>query len=102
MDMGGFLNTLCWGNRLAGTDPTTRSARTNLTHSDQFITVVSRWLHPPRTSQRGSTAGGARQVLLPLVIKTVKEVVSEEMDAIVDELKGDSAGVTEQSVPPAL
>ena len=46
MDVGGSLNALCWGNRLAVTDPTTRSARTSLTHSDQFTTVLSRWLHP--------------------------------------------------------
>ena len=98
MDVCGFLNALCWGNRLAITDPTTRSARTSLTHNDQLSTVVSCWLHPPRTTQGGSTAGGARQVLLPLVISTVKEVINEEMDAVVEDLKEESVDVTEQSV----
>jgi len=98
MDVAGFLDALCWGNPLATVDPTTRSARTSLTHSDRLATVVSRWLHPPRTSQGGSTAEGARRVLLPLVIGTVKEVINEEMDDIVEELKEESADVTEQSV----
>ena len=47
MDVVGFLNALCWGNTLAVLDPTTRSARTSLTHSDRLAGVVSRWLHPP-------------------------------------------------------
>ena len=60
MDVCGFLNALCWGNRLAVTDPTTRSARTNLTHNDQLATVVSRWLHPPRTTQGGNAMQSAQ------------------------------------------
>ena len=98
MDVAGFLNALCWGNRLAITDPITRSARTHLTHSDQLAEVVSRWLHPPRTSQGGSTAEGAKPILLPLMIETVKEVINKEMDAVVEELKEDSVDVTKQSV----
>ena len=39
-----------------------------------------------------------RQVLLPLVIKTVKEVINEEMDIVVDDLKEESVDITEQSV----
>jgi hypothetical protein len=51
----------------------------------------------PRTSKGGSTAGGARGLLLP-VIKTVKKIINEEMDAVVEELKEESADVTERSV----
>ena len=98
MDVIGFLDALCWGNLPAVTDPTVRAARTSLTHNDRLASVVSRWLHPPRTSQGGSTAEGARRVLLPLVISTVKEIVNKEMNAVVEELKEESAEVTEQSV----
>ena len=98
MDVIGFLDALCWGNLPAVTDPTVRAARTSLTHNDRLASVVSRWLHPPRTSQGGSTAVGARRVLLPLMISTVKEIVNKEMNAVVEELKEESAEVTEQSV----
>lgn len=36
--------------------------------------------------------------MLPLVIRTVKEVINDEMVAVVEELKEDSADVTEKSV----
>jgi hypothetical protein len=98
MDVAGFLDALCWGNSLATADPTVRAARTSLTHSDRLATVVSNWLDPPRTSQGGSKAGGARSTLLPLVVRTVKEIISKEMDAVVEELKEESADVTEQTV----
>jgi len=97
MDVAGFLDALCWGNQPAIADPTTRSARTNLTHSDRLAGIVSRWLHPPRTSQGGSVAEGARQLLLPLIIKTVRKVINKEMDAVVEELK-DESDITEESV----
>jgi hypothetical protein len=97
MDVVGFLDALCWGNQKAIADPSTKAARTNLTHSDRLATIVSRWLRPPRTSQGGSTAGGARRVLLPLVIETVQEIINEEMDAVVEELKEES-DVTEENV----
>jgi len=45
----------------------------------------------PRTSQGGSTAGGVRQVLLPLVLRTVKDLINKEMDALVEELKEKSS-----------
>ena len=35
---------------------------------------------------------------MPLIIDAVKEIVNEEMDTIVEELKENSADVTEQSV----
>ena len=98
MDVAGFLDVLCWGNTLAVTDPTTRSARTSLTHNDKLVGVFSRLLNPPRTSQGGSTAGGARQVLLPVVIKVVRDIIKKETDAVVDELKEESAEVTEESM----
>jgi hypothetical protein len=98
MDVVEFLDALSWGNDLAIVDPTTRSARTNLMHSDRLATVVSRWLCPPRTSRGGSRAEGARHALLPLVLDTVKGIINDEMDAVVEELKEDSAEVTEQSV----
>ena len=47
MDVAGFLDALCWGNRLAVADPTTGSARTSLTHSEQLASIVSRLLRPP-------------------------------------------------------
>ena len=53
MDVAGFLDTLCWGNQPAITDPSTRSARTSLTHSDWLVGIVSHWLCPPQTSQGG-------------------------------------------------
>ena len=43
-------------------------------------------------------AEGAKPILLPLMIETVKEVINKEMDAVVEELKEDSVDVTEQSV----
>ena len=98
MDVAGFLDALCWGNQMAVVDPVAKAARTKLTHSDQLAKVVSRWLHPPRTSQGGPTAEGARHTLFPLMLKTVKEVINEEMDLVVEELKEESADVTEQSV----
>jgi hypothetical protein len=98
MDAVAFLEALCWGNTQAITDHITRSARTSLTHSDRLVRVVSRWLHPPRTSQGGTKAGGARRTLMPLIIDTVKEVITEEMDAVVEELREETAEVTEQSV----
>ena len=98
MDVAGFLDALCWGNPLAIVDPIVKSARTRLTHSEKLATVVSRWLRPARTSQGGSTAAGAREILLPLVIRTVKEIINSEMVAVVEELKEDSADITEQSV----
>ena len=76
--MVGFLDVLCWGNLLAVTDPTVRAARTSLTHSDRLATVVSKWLDPPRTSQGGSKAGGARDTLLPLMIRTVEQIINNE------------------------
>jgi hypothetical protein len=98
MDVVGFLDALCWGNELAIADPTMRTARTNLLHSAQLATVVLRWLSPPRTSQGGTRAEGAKRVLLPVAIKTVKKVINNEMDALVEELKEKSADITEQSV----
>ena len=98
MDVAGFLDALCWGNRLAVTDRVAKSARTNLMHSDRLATVFSRWLRPPRTSQGGSTAGGARQILLPVVVETVKDIINREMDAVVEELKEGSANVTEEGI----
>ena len=98
MDVVGFLDALCWGNPLAVKDPISRSARTILMHSNGLTTVVSRWLCPPRTSQGGSRAEGARPVFLPLIINTVKKMINEGMDAVVEELNEDSAEVTEQSV----
>ena len=97
MDVVGFLDALCWGNKMAIADPYTKAARTSLTHSDRLATIVSRWLRPPRTSRGGSTAGGARRVLLPVVIETVHEIISKEMDAVVEELKEES-DVTEENV----
>lgn len=98
MDVVGFLDALCWGNPLAVTDHTTRSARTSLTHSDRLAAVVSRLLRPPRTSQGGPKAEGARRTLMPLIIDVVKDVINGEMDAVVEELREESAEVTEQSV----
>jgi len=98
MDVVGFLGGLSWGNRLAITDPTTKQVRTNLMHSDRLKEVVSRWLSPPRTSQGGSRAGGAKRILMPLIVSTMEEVINKEMDAVVEELKEDSSAVTEQSV----
>ena len=98
MDVVEFLDALCWGNQLAVADITAKAARTNLMRSDRLAVVVLRWLCPPRTSQGGPRAGGARHVLLPLVIDTVKDIINDEMDAVVEELKEDSADVTEQSV----
>ena len=98
MDVVGFLDALCWGNPLAITDSTTRTARTCLTHSDRLVGVVSRLLQPPRTSRGGSTAGGARSLLLPLILDTVKNLINEEMDVVVEKLKEESAEVTEKSI----
>ena len=99
MEVAGFLDALCWGNRLAVTDQVAKSARTNRMHSDRLATVFSRWLRPPRTSQGGSTAaGGARQILLPVVIEPVKVIINREMNAIVEELKEGSANVTEEGI----
>ena len=97
MDVAGFLDALCWGNLLAIVDPTARAARTSLTHSDRLARIVSHWC-PPRTSQGGATAEGAREVLLPVVINAIKEIINREMVTVVEELKEDSAEVTEQSV----
>ena len=36
----GILDALCWRNRLAAVDQTTRGARTNLLHNDPLATVV--------------------------------------------------------------
>ena len=98
MDVAGFLDALCWGNKPAIVDPTAKYARTGLMHSNRLATVVSRWLSPPRTSPGGPRAEGARHTLLPLVISTVKEIINNEMSAVVKELKEESADVTEQSV----
>ena len=78
MDVVGFLDALCWGNSLAIADPTDRAAGTSPTHNNPVAIVVSCWLNPPRTSQ-----GGARNALLPLIVRTVKEIVSKEMEAVV-------------------
>ena len=98
MDVVGFLDALCWGNKLAIADPTTKGARTSLLHSDRLATVVSRWLSPPRTTKGGPRAEGAKRVLLPVVIKAVEKIIKTEMDAVVEELKEDSADITERSV----
>ena len=49
-------------------------------------------------SQGGSKAGGARDTLLPLMIRTVEQIINNEIDAVVEELREDSAEVTEQTV----
>ena len=41
---------------------------------------------------------GAKHTLLPLIIGMVKEIINNEMSAVVKELKEESADVTEQSV----
>ena len=97
MDVVGFLDALCWGNLLAVTDPTVRAARTSLTHSGRLATVVLKWLDPPRTSQGGSKAGGARDTVLPLMIRTVKQIINKEMDVVVEEL-----WKTQQRLPSRL
>ena len=66
MDVAGFLDALCWGNKPAIVDPTAKYARTGLMHSDQLVTVVSHWLTPPRMSPGGPRAEGAKHILLPL------------------------------------
>ena len=98
MDVAGFLDTLCWGNKPAIVDPTAKYARTGLMHSDQLVTVVSRWLTPPRMSPGRPRAEGAKHILLLLVTSTVKETINNEMSAVVKELKEGLADVTEQSV----
>ena len=97
MDVVGFLDALCWENLLAVTDPTVRAARTSLTHSGRLATVVLKWLDPPRTSQGGSKAGGARDTVLPLMIRTVKQIINKEMDVVVEEL-----WKTQQRLPSRL
>ena len=72
MDVVGFLDALCWDNQLATANATIRAARTSLVYSDRLATAVSKWLDPPRTSQGGLKAGGARDMLLPLVVRTAK------------------------------
>ena len=67
-------------------------------HSDRLATVVSRWLTLPRTSPGGPKAEGAKHALLPLVISTVKEIINNEMNAVVKELKEESVDVTKQRV----
>jgi hypothetical protein len=57
------------------------------------------WLNPPQTSQGGSTAEGARETLLAIIIDTVQGIINREMDIVVEELKEESAEVTELSVP---
>ena len=97
-DVAGFLDALCWGNQPAVVDPTMRHARISLMHSDRLATVVSSWLTPPRTSPGGPKAEGAKHALLPLVISTVKEIINNEMNAVVKELKEESVDVTKQRV----
>ena len=56
--------------------------------SDRPAAVISRWPRPPRATQGGAkVGGGARYVLLLLVIDAVKEVIKEEVDAVVEEVK---------------
>ena len=98
MDVVGFLDALCWGNSPASVDPLTKSSRTNLMHSERLAMVVSRWLCPLRTSQGGSRAEGARRTLMPVIIGTVKGIINEEMDVVVEGLYDDSAEVAEKSV----
>ena len=97
MDVAGFLDALCWGNQPAVVNPTVRHARTSLMRSDRLATVMSRWLAPPRTSPGGPRVEGAKLVLVPLVIDTVKGIINDEMEAVVEELE-ESADVNEQSV----
>jgi hypothetical protein len=95
-----FLNALCWGNSLAITDPTTRSARTSLTHSDRLGGVIFFELveSPPNVPRR-IDSGGCQRNLLAIIIDTVKGIINREMDIVVEELKEESAEVTELSVP---
>ena len=57
--------------------------------------AVSRWFAPARTSPGGLKAEGAKHVQVPLVVGVVKEISNDEMEAVVEELKEESADVTE-------
>ena len=48
-------------------------------------------------SPGGPKAEGAKHTLLPLVISTVKEIINNEMNAVVKELKEEPADATKQS-----
>ena len=63
---------------------------------------MSRWLAPARTSPGGSKAEGAKYVQVPLVVGVVKGISNDETEAVVEELKEESADVTEQSVLGAV
>ena len=89
MDVAGFLDALCWGNQPAIADPSSRSARTSPMHSDRLAEIVCVPPNIPRRINSGRC-------------KTVKESINEEMDAVVEELKEESADITEQSVLGAV
>jgi hypothetical protein len=61
MDVVGFLDALCWGNQKAIADPSTKAARTNLTHSDNCFALVAspsnvpRWIDCGRCEARSPT-----------------------------------------------
>jgi hypothetical protein len=62
MDVVGFLNALWWGHSLAITDPTTRSARTSLTHSDRLAGVVFfELVESPLNVPRRINSGGCQR-----------------------------------------
>ena len=84
MNVAGFLDVLRWEDILAVIDPTTRSARTSLTHNNKLASVFSHLLNPPQTPQGESAVGGARQVLLLGVIETVRGIIKKEIDAVVE------------------
>ena len=92
MDVVGFLDALCWGTQLATANATLRAAKTSLTHSDRLATVVSKWLDPLERPKAARRAGGSRDMLLPLAIYTVKQIINKEMDAVVEELMEESTG----------
>ena len=74
MNVAGFLDALCWEN------------------------ILARLLNPPRMPRGEPTVGGVRQVLLQGVIETVRGIIKKEADAVVEELREESAKVTEESV----
>ena len=53
---------------------------------------------PSRTSLGGPKGEGAKSVLVPLVIDTVKWIINDEMEDVVEELKESADAITEQSV----
>ncbi|KAI0263777.1 hypothetical protein BC834DRAFT_827152 [Gloeopeniophorella convolvens] len=77
LDLGMFLNAVCWGDKQCTSDPQIRGARTRFLSSGEFLDLLQRWWKPP-----GGKADVSRAIIEGFAADCVKESIQDKMRAV--------------------